>query len=501
MSEKVGTIISSEETPTPEEVEFLVEEEVDKGQFVKIETERGELIARVSNVKKTNRYFMEAESLSEYSKEGNDVRDVFPTEDWEFLVGEAKILGRFSSDIIKRCSFPPSPGSDVFIAEKDKLTKFLGLDHDSGLDIGEIQFQDIDAELNLTKVFQKHLAILAQSGAGKSYLSAVLLEELMDRDKEDGQIATVVIDPHGEYAGFAKDEGYMDRVKVYSGRDIKISTPSISSGKFESFLPDLSSSQKRALDRVIQGLRSQGEGSGNYDLNDIQNKIEEMDIKSNVKAPLRSKLGRLTGLDLFERYDKPALKHVEPGKMVVLDLSDVINRTKKQIIVSYFATRLFRARRKGNIPPLFLLVEEAHNFIPEGVKKSQAISRGPLTKIAREGRKFHASLGLISQRPAYLSQTALSQCNTQLILRVTNPYDLDRIKQSAEGITSDLKDTIPGLKTGECIVVGSAVNYPIIVSVRERNSKEFETGKNMEEVAKEYMNKEEKEDQDIEAFM
>lgn len=498
--EEIGTIISGEESPTPEKIDFLIEGMVNQGQFVEIETSESKLIARVSNIKKTNRYYMEAESLSEYSKEGNNIEEVFPTKDWEFLVGEARILGKFSSGRIERCSFPPSPGSEVYLAEKKKLSAFLGLDKD-GLEVGNVQFQDLKAKLNLTKLFQKHLAILAQSGAGKSYLSAVLLEELLDRDEEKGKIASVVVDPHGEYAGFAKDEGYMDQVKVFSGKDIQISTPSISANNVDNFFPNLSDAQKRELSKIIGNLKKESEGSGSYSLKKIKKEIEESDIKSNVKGPLIAKINRMSSMRLFGKYDNPGSNEVEQGKMVVLDLSDIIDRKKKQIIVAHFAYKLLRQRRKGNIPPFFMLVEEAHNFIPEGVKQSQAISRGPLTKIAREGRKFHASLGLISQRPAYLSQTALSQCNTQLILRVTNPHDLDRIEKSAEGITSDLKGTIPGLKTGECIIVGEAVNYPVIINVRERNSKEFETGKDMEEVAKEFSEEEKKKDEDMEAFM
>ncbi|MFB6217265.1 MAG: ATP-binding protein, partial [Candidatus Aenigmatarchaeota archaeon] len=163
-----------------------------------------------------------------------------------------------------------------------------------------------------------------------------------------------------------------------------------------------------------------------------------------------------------------------------------------------FAQRFFALRRQGSVPPFLYLVEEAHNFAPG---EKPAPSKGVIEKIAREGRKFHASLGLISQRPVRLSTTALSQCNTKLVMRVTNPNDLEHISQSSEGITSDVRGQIPGLKTGEAIVMGEAVNYPTFIDVRERKSKESKAGEGLEDAINDWKQQEEQEDKDAEAFM
>jgi DNA helicase HerA-like ATPase len=501
MTDPVGTIISTDDTPTPEEFFFVLHEPVKKEQFIEFDTDEGRAVARVSNVRKTNQYFMQAESVSEYAKNGQNIEDHLPTADWEYLVGEGRILGVYDSgdnNLIKRPSFPPSPGTDVFVAETDRLADFLGVDN-SGIHIGDVKFQDLGANLNLTKLYQKHLAILAQSGAGKSYLASVMLEELLDRDPQDGQLATVVIDPHGEYAGFAEDSEYMDRVKVYGDNDISIGVPELNAGSFDHYFGDVSAAQRREMEKILSDF--QDEGRGTYDLHDLISAVEQHDMTQSTKNVWLDRLNKMKYMGLFKEYDSPALQNVEPGKMLVLDLSDIVYRQKKQIIAAYVTDKLFKARRKGEIPPFFLLVEEAHNFIPEGTSSSDAPARSVITKIAREGRKFHACLGLISQRPAKLSQTALSQCNTNIILRVTNPYDLDRIKKGSEGITDDVMNSIPGLRTGECIVVGEAVNYPMFVDVRERRSDEFETGKALEDVCKEYADAAEQDDDDIEAFM
>ena len=503
MTEKVGTIISTEDSPTSEEFCFVLEKPIRKEQFVEFDTEEGRAVARVSRVQKSNVFFKNPESVSESIKNGSRLEEQFPTEEREQLVGQGRILGVYGeNDLIKRPSFPPSPGKDVFKAEKDRLSDFLGLDLENGIDIGKVQFQDLDASINLTKMFQKHLAVLAQSGAGKSYLASVVIEELLDREEDKGNLGIVALDPHGEYAGFGRDPDYGDRVEVYRGSDIKIGLSNISAGKLAHYFPNVSSAQKREMVKIVSEMRKDSyQGGGAYDLSDLERKVEESEMAAKTKRIWMDRIRRMKSMNLFGLYDQPSTDRVEQGKMIVLDLSDVIDYRKKQIIAAYFGDRLFKSRMNGKIPPFLFLVEEAHNFAPENVSSDRAIARSVITRIAREGRKFHACLGLISQRPVGLSTTALSQCNTHFILRVTNPNDLERIKQSSEGVTSDVIRSISGLRVGEGIVVGEAVDYPTFVSIRERNSEEFETGKNLEDAAREFREKKEQEKDEIDAFM
>jgi DNA helicase HerA-like ATPase len=116
------------------------------------------------------------------------------------------------------------------------------------------------------------------------------------------------------------------------------------------------------------------------------------------------------------------------------------------------------------------VVEEAHNFAPEQAPRSEALSRPIIETIAREGRKFGLSLVLISQRPIKLSTTALSQCNTHIILRMTNPYDIDHVKKSSEAIDSRSASLIPSLTPGEALIVGAATNFPVFIKVRQRRT-------------------------------
>jgi hypothetical protein len=209
----------------------------------------------------------------------------------------------------------------------------------------------------------------------------------------------------------------------------------------------------------------------------------------------------IRSLGIFDRADHPDWERVvEPGKAVVVDLSGVVSLGKKQMLVAYAARRLFNARKRGRVPPFVLCLEEAHQFCPSSESKRAAISRSIIETLAREGRKFYASLVLISQRPVRLSTTVLSQANTNIILRITNPYDLEHIKQSSEAITGEVAAMISSLPVGEALVVGEAVNHPIFVRIRQRRSRAAH-GASLEEVAKEFERRSGREREDAKAFM
>jgi len=487
----IGTVIQRQETPTSQEFFFVHENEseIGKNGFVQFES-NGTVIARVAEVYKANDYFENPESVSESL--GQEREQKFPVEDWEVSIGKANIMGKFPEEgPISRVNTAPAPGTGLEKADEELVEEFLGLE-EGGLNLGKVQQQDINASIDLTDTLQKHFAILAQSGAGKSYTASVLLEELLDRDYSPGILA---VDPHGDYVSFADDKNYMKDVKVFGDKDVQIAVSNLSADKLQAYF-NLSEPQRRELSKAFAELNS-GENT-DFGLDALENRLEEQEMDAKTRYVLLDKVREMRSMQMFGKVDSPSSTDIEPGKLNIIDLSEMINHKKKQILTAYFGRRFFRLRRQEEIPPFLFLVEEAHNFAPE---KAPSSSKTVIEKIAREGRKFHCSLGLISQRPVKLSTTALSQCNTQFILRVTNPNDLEHIAQSSEGITSDVKNSIPGLKTGEGIVLGEAVNHPTFIDVRERRSQESASGEGLENALQEWKEEDEQMDEDAEAFM
>jgi hypothetical protein len=141
----------------------------------------------------------------------------------------------------------------------------------------------------------------------------------------------------------------------------------------------------------------------------------------------------------------------------------------QDVVVARLTEELFKDRKAGKIPPFLFVVEEAHNYCPEhGI--GHAVSSSMLRTVASEGRKFGMGLCVVSQRPAKIDKNIISQCNTNIILKVTNPNDLKAIIQSVEGLTSQTYDEIQRLPIGVALISGASIQIPILVEIRTRET-------------------------------
>jgi hypothetical protein len=500
-TKEIGTVVCTSEGPNSNEFSFVVTRSTEgdvpvrRGQIVGLKGEEGEVVGSITEILKTNRYFERAESVREFERSAS-IRSIFPIDKWEYVIANAKLIGTRNnmSGGFARVDYPPSPGEKVYLADDELICDILGFEHGDGLDLGTLYQHNTKVNLNLSKFLQKHVALLGISGGGKSYLASVILEELLSRQKEEGRLAIIVIDVHGEYTSFSENsrkpevEDFSDRVRVMKGSYFEIAARHLTSSFFMDLAPQMSLVQARELGRVIEEMRQKmKESKQPFDLSDMIHAVEVNDgMNQRVKEALLGWLYDIESMKIVGRDENPKLEDaLVPGKAMIIDLSDIVNLRRKQIIVTYLATRLFSLRRREEVPPFVMILEEAHQFCPEG-SRALAPSRGIIETIAREGRKFFASLVLISQRPVRLSTTVLSQCNTQVIMRVTNPYDLQHIGESSEAIDRSALDTISSLRPGEALIVGSAVNFPVFIHVRKRKSDEPRLSRSLEDVARSF---------------
>ena len=475
----VGKVISTQDGPSPTFFAFAIAKggKVHKDQFVQVDTEEGTMFALVDNIIKTNRYYARAETVID----AENLEGLFPVAEWEFLVAHATPLGVMNGNMTRRPTLPPSPGAVVEKINPLNLSKFLGFVNEKGINLGEVIHHDLPVSLNLTKMFQKHVAILAMSGAGKSYLTSILLEELLSRKKEHGRVASVIFDVHGEYASFAETppEGHRDfSDRAIAIRNITIPAWSMSAREIAMFAPGMTTVQMVELEEMLKELRGT-----RYNFKELAEMVETGKMRSQTKKALSRWLTSLHFTGLFGSEEKLVAKLegekprnyklrelVKPGHAVIFDMSAQIDSRSKQIITLWVAKSVFKMRRREEIPPVVIFLEEAHNFIPESTGRSEAPAKGVLRTIAREGRKFLCSLVVISQRPIRLDTTVLSQCNTHIIMRITNPYDKDHIGKSSEGINNRTLNSLTTLQVGEALITGEAVRTPIFIKVRERES-------------------------------
>lgn len=347
-----------------------------------------------------------------------------------------------------------------------------------------------------------HLAIIASTGSGKSYLAAVIVEELM---KPHNRACILVVDPHAEYdtlaemtrhPAFRASDGYEPVVRVLRPSDIHVRFSSLRLGDLR-YLIDMTDRMEYVLGQAHRALtrrKAQEAGQGDLWTPDelireiqkfaAQRKEEDdgMDFRSSAGA-LEWRIEQLIRnaqiLDATRHLDLRAL--FQPGQCTVLQLDEVDQR-EQQVAVAVLLRRLYQARQDTDrgraqarsdlyLPyPAFVLLEEAHHFAPAGEGGNRVVSADILRTILAEGRKFGVGIGLISQRPGKLDQDALSQCMTQVMLRIVNPIDQANVAAAVEGASRDVLDELPALSKGQAVIVGQSVNAPVLVAVRERHT-------------------------------
>ncbi|MED4400057.1 ATP-binding protein [Metabacillus fastidiosus] len=155
--------------------------------------------------------------------------------------------------------------------------------------------------------------------------------------------------------------------------------------------------------------------------------------------------------------------NAEQKQLTILDLSRIPSEITP-IIIGILSRICFEFKLWEEDPtalPLYLVFEEAHNYIPKDSTPSSRLAKKYIERIAKEGRKYGITQLIVSQRPSDLSTTIVSQCSNFFVLRVTNPEDQAFIKHILPDHLSALTDMIPFFQNGEALIVGECVPMPI----------------------------------------
>ncbi len=204
---------------------------------------------------------------------------------------------------------------------------------------------------------------------------------------------------------------------------------------------------------------------GDYTVKDIIRILETEEETS--MAALINELDYLDEVEVFAERGTRMEELIKKGKTTIINLKGTPPDIQT-MDVNRIATYLFELRKQDKIPPLMLIAEEAHNFCPQ---QGQVASSKIFRTIASEGRKFGLGLCIVTQRPAKVDKNVLSQCNTQVILKVTNPNDLKAITASVEGLTSGMTNDIQRLPIGTAIITGGKISMPLFVEIRPRETR------------------------------
>jgi uncharacterized protein len=390
---------------------------------------------------------------------------------------------------------PFSAGTEVRWAQEALIQQVIGLEsgETSGAYLGTLKGTELPVHLNVNTLVQKHVSVLAKTGAGKSYCTGVLMEELLKRG-----VAVVIIDAHDEYHSLAHpttDSDEIDRLLSFGlkpksfAKDLTTWTTGLNhrsdtrllklegSGLSASELAELAGGGLTTAQRGIlyQAIKDARVKNPLYTLADVNAACQAN--KSNSKWNVIAALETLEATGLFDEDGVAPSEIVQSGKASIISLKGV-PPDSQEIVVARLAAILFEARKDQQVPPFLFVVEEAHNYCPErGL--GNALSSGILRTIASEGRKFGMGLAVVTQRPAKVDKNVLSQCNTQIVLKVTNPNDLKAIASSVEGLTGEATDEIARLPVGVALVAGGNLGMPVMVEIRTRQSRHGGAGVNI----------------------
>ena len=388
----------------------------------------------------------------------------------------------------------PIPGSQVLPVSTEDLRAVFAASDEPHIEIGTVYpTDDIRGALYVDPMLSKHFAVLGSTGTGKSTSVALILHRISQLSPE-GHI--VMIDPHGEYSAAFKGCG-----ELFNVDNLQLPYWLMNFDEHcEVMLTTHGAERQRDADilaKCLLAARTKGKDMSQYgkvtvdspipyllaDLNTIVvNEMGKLE-RAGDTLPYQRLKTKLDELRADPRYtfmfsgmlvsdSMPGLlaklfRLPSHGKPIsIVDVSGVPSEITS-VVVSVLARMVFDYAiwsRTEAQRPLLLVCEEAHRYVPkdETQEHGQAVRR-ILERIAKEGRKYGVSLGLITQRPSDLAEGVLSQCGTIVAMRLNNDRDQACVRAAMPEGARGFLDAIPALRNRECIVCGEGVAIPIRV--------------------------------------
>ncbi|MBK6707469.1 MAG: DUF87 domain-containing protein [Sphingomonadales bacterium] len=389
----------------------------------------------------------------------------------------------------------PVPGSEVYAVSSSDLKQVYAADGRASVNIGTVfPTRDIRGSLYVDAMLGKHFALLGSTGTGKSTSAALILHKICDMAPE-GHI--VMVDPHGEYSAAFRGNG-----ALYDVNNLAMPYWLMNFAEHCEVFVTSSGDERQAdcdiLAKCLLQARSKNrlaESIGKltvdapipYLLSDltsiIQNEMGKLDKATNT-APFMRLKGKIEELKADPRYsfmfsgmlvgDTMAdflgkiFRLPSDGKPIsIIDVSGVPSDITSTVVAVLSRLVFDYAIWSRNEPqrPILLVCEEAHRYIPSDRVAGESAVRTILERIAKEGRKYGVSLGLITQRPSDLAEGVLSQCGTIISMRLNNDRDQAYVRAAMPEGARGFLDSIPALRNRECIICGEGVSIPIRVAL------------------------------------
>lgn len=425
--------------------------------------------------------------------------------DPEIWIAELSLVGELPRETDGRpgkftrgVSIYPALGDLVRLANKEELAKSFSAQGENAIEVGHIrQDASIPATIKTDDMLGKHFAILGTTGTGKSCTTALILRAILDKNPA---AHIVLLDPHNEYA-----TSFGELAEVITPHNMTLPYWLLTFEEMlEVVLGDLDGRKQeiellQELIPLCKDRYSEKASNGKaglkrslssrftidtpvpYRLSDLTAVLDErMGMLENKKdlSPYRNLKTRIETITKDKRY-----AFMFGGLTVNDSMVDVLSRVFRvpvngkpitileltglpteivNVVVSVLSrmTFDFALWGEGRIP-VTIVCEEAHRYVPVNSALGFEPAKRALAKIAKEGRKYGASLCIVTQRPAEIDPTILSQCNTVFALRMSNDRDQEIVQAAISDTGSGLLEFLPALGAREAIAFGDGVTLPV----------------------------------------
>ena len=411
----------------------------------------------------------------------------------DFLGEGQSVAGGRMSNFRRGVTRYPIPGCEVLPVTTEDMRAIFAAADDPHVEIGTVYpTDDIRGTLYIDPMLSKHFAVLGSTGTGKSTSVSLILHRISQYSPE-GHI--VMIDPHGEYSAAFKDCG-----ELFNVDNLQLLYWLLNFEEHCEVLLTTDGAERQRdadiLGKCLLAARTKGKNVEQYgkvtvdspipylltDLNQIlvaemgkldragdttpyqrlKNKLDEIRADPRYTFMVSGMLVSDTmGSFIGKLFRLPA--HGKP--ISIVDVSGVPSEVTS-VVVSVLARMVFDYAiwsRTEAQRPILLVCEEAHRYVPKDESSGGQAVRKILERIAKEGRKYGVSLGLITQRPSDLAEGVLSQCGTIISMRLNNDRDQACVRAAMPEGARGFLDAIPALRNRECIVCGEGVAIPIRV--------------------------------------
>jgi DNA helicase HerA-like ATPase len=401
----------------------------------------------------------------------------------------------------------PMIGDAVDLITNRELRLIFDISGPATIAIGHLQ-QDptIAAYVNVDDMVRKHFAVFGTTGVGKSSGVALLIREILDAR---GDLRVFLIDPHNEYG-----HSFGDRAQVLSPNNLKLPFWLFN---FEEIV-DVFFRGRPGVEEEVEILSELlplaktmfGPARGLAERRSLRADPKASGVTVDTPVPYRledlislidERMGKLENRATWARYHR-LITRIETARndaryAFMFDNANVGGDTMLEVL-----SQLFRLPPNGmpmtimqlaGFPaevvdsvvsvllrmafefglwsdgafPLLVVCEEAHRYAPADRSIGFGPTRKAVSRIAKEGRKYGVFLGLITQRPAELDATIISQCSTLFAMRMANDRDQAIVRSAVSDAAGSLLSFVPSLGTREVFAFGEGVALPTRLRFKE----------------------------------